>query len=175
MLVPLGFYAQDSVVLENDSLILWQKDRKLEWEDFKGKQLNFHGNVLAETHGKISIINCEFTDYVPVYKIGTYFEKLSSWTITKDSTSLEHEQIHFDIYELFARKIRKAFYRLNEEQNIDLKKYEATFNSFIEENNKYNELYDVDVITNQAKQQKWRECIAKELEELKEYEYVPKE
>ena len=175
ILTPYIVSSQSKDIVENDSLILWQENRMLEWNDFKGKQLDFHGNVLAETHGDIVILSKKRVDYVPIIKIGTYFKKYSSWTITEDVLSLNHEQIHFDIYELFTRKIREAFCKLNDEGNIDLEKYEEAFNEFIEENNRYNELYDVDVLTNQSKQKEWRLKVTKELEELKEYEYIPEE
>ena len=163
------------VVIENDSLLLWQADRSLTWEDFKGAQRNYHGNVLAEACGKIKTVDTYWIGETPKFNIRCYFIKTCSWTITDDPESLEHEQIHFDIYELFTRKIRKAFDELNQNNISDLKKYTDTFSFYLQENEKHNEMYDIDVVTDQTKQLEWKAEVLKELEELKEYEYVPEE
>jgi|GEM_PF-4015392 len=41
------------------------------------------------------------------YNISALFSKTDSWMIIKSKDILEHEQIHFDIFELHARKMRK--------------------------------------------------------------------
>ncbi|WP_103068806.1 hypothetical protein [Aquimarina sediminis] len=171
-LVFCGSFAQE-VVIENDSLILWQKDRQLTWDDFKGDPVEDKINALAEVHGRIKTIKTYWSNGVPRFEIGCHFLKFDSWTSTKDSLSLVHEQIHFDIYELHARKIRKAFCELNEKGVTDFKSYQDLFNNNLKANGELNELYDIEVVVKQDNQQKWQEKIAKELEELKEYEYIP--
>lgn len=42
------------------------------------------------------------------FNITALFNKYESWLIIKSKDIVDHEQIHFDIYELFARKMRKA-------------------------------------------------------------------
>ncbi len=41
------------------------------------------------------------------YNITALFNRYDSWMIVKSKDILEHEQIHFDIFELYARKMRK--------------------------------------------------------------------
>ncbi len=41
------------------------------------------------------------------FNITVLFSKYDSWMIVKSKDILEHEQIHFDIFELFARKMRR--------------------------------------------------------------------
>jgi len=41
------------------------------------------------------------------FNITPLFNKYDSWMIVKSADILQHEQIHFDIFELFARKMRK--------------------------------------------------------------------
>jgi hypothetical protein len=41
------------------------------------------------------------------FNITALFNKYESWMMVKSADILEHEQIHFDIFELFARKMRK--------------------------------------------------------------------
>ncbi len=47
-------------------------------------------------------------DHTWYYNITALFSKYDSWLIIKARDIVDHEQIHFDIYELFARKMRKA-------------------------------------------------------------------
>ncbi|GAA4468834.1 hypothetical protein GCM10023093_27200 [Nemorincola caseinilytica] len=41
------------------------------------------------------------------YNITALFSKHDSWMIVRSKDILDHEQIHFDIYEIFARKMRR--------------------------------------------------------------------
>jgi predicted secreted Zn-dependent protease len=40
--------------------------------------------------------------------VKNYFDKDQSWMMVKNAYVLQHEQIHFNISELYARKIRKS-------------------------------------------------------------------
>jgi hypothetical protein len=42
------------------------------------------------------------------YNISALFSKYESWMIIKSKDILEHEQIHFDIFELYARRMRRT-------------------------------------------------------------------
>jgi hypothetical protein len=59
------------------------------------------------------------------YNIAALFSKFDSWMIIKSADILQHEQIHFDIFELYARKLRKQWVELlqksyGEGRTIDL-------------------------------------------------------
>lgn len=57
------------------------------------------------------------------FNITPMFSLNDSWMIVKSKDILEHEQIHFDIFELFARKMRKHLVetlRENYDYNTDL-------------------------------------------------------
>ncbi|NER13107.1 hypothetical protein GWK08_06630 [Leptobacterium flavescens] len=165
------FYANSEIDV-NDK-ILWLKNRNLIWEDFQGNPPNNKDAALAATQCEIKIIKIELVDNLPNIIIGTYFIKSRSWTVTTNHEALEHEQLHFDIYELFSRKIRKGFMELNNQKIADIKFYEDLYknliNCAIEENNNY----DFEVYFNEKKQQEWISRITNELEKLKEYEYKP--
>lgn len=47
------------------------------------------------------------SENVYYYNITALFSRYDSWMIVKSKDILEHEQIHFDIFELYARKMRK--------------------------------------------------------------------
>ncbi len=58
--------------------------------------------------------------YVLDYMVNTYFYPNKSWYQPKicDEVILSHEQLHFDISELFARKMRKIMDTTNFTKNV---------------------------------------------------------
>ena len=163
------------VVIENDSLLLWQADRPLEWGDFKGipKPVRFHN--AAGTGPFIKYIYSTLEGRPPEFTFFTYFDKCRSWTVTNSSEILEHEQLHFDIAELYTRKIRKRFDSLVAEYVTNKDIYFQEKQKIDTEYHECQNKYDHEVLANYPKFLEWRKRIAKELEELKEYEYVPEE
>jgi hypothetical protein len=76
------------------------------------------------------------------YKVICYFNRPISWTKDSDSLGLTHEQGHFNIAELFARKLRKKFleYKFNASSiKTDLK---LMFDNNNKERAKMDALYD---------------------------------
>jgi predicted secreted Zn-dependent protease len=119
------------------SVIPWSKDRKLVWSDFKGTP-NEEVFAYAQAAYKIEIIPSDVLidteNNIQDYKklsIQTNFYTKSSWVTDKSDYLLAHEQLHFDIAELFARKIRVAF------ENLKKQKV-ATFDAYI---NAYKKLW----------------------------------
>ena len=178
LLSPLISFGQDLVV-ENDSLILWQKKRPLKWEDFTGKgekPKDIHLiHQVAATTPILKSAYVENEDGVEKEVLFCYFLKNESWTITKDKKILEHEQIHFDIMEVFTRRIRKQHQKLDSLGVTDWNKYDSLILKLIEESSSKNKKYDEEVLLNYPKQLEWRKCIDKELEEFKEYEFIPEQ
>src|SRR6218665_2010601 len=99
----------------NDTLY-WIKDRKLTWDDFKGvPDTNSIGG--AATYSGFVTKSRYTSDTSVSVVISAVFYKKESWKKTQYQTvlSLQHEQGHFDITEVFARKATIAFkaYKLN--------------------------------------------------------------
>ncbi|MFQ5335045.1 MAG: DUF922 domain-containing protein [Flavobacteriales bacterium] len=88
--------------------INWDNNRKLEWSDFKAKPQN-DNPFDAETHWAVKY-NTHLSHDTLVFEILCYVEPEKSWVKKEDKTAqlLNHEQGHFDIGELFTRKLRKA-------------------------------------------------------------------
>jgi len=159
-------------VKKDDDMILWLTKRKLVWDDFRGIPDTSRTNVGAVTQGAIEIIDSNWENEIPKYKIGCFFIKSKSWTRVNDSYSLAHEQLHFDIAELFARKIRKAFDSLNVKKNKDNERYQDIYNFYVAKSEKYQDLYDNQVYFNDFQQQQWIKKVGLELARLKKYEYI---
>lgn len=91
------------------SMIFWSEDRQLDWKDFQGQpDYNFDEVSALTSSGIIHFKGCE--DGKIIYKVQAYFEKKYSWVKPEALTDhhLRHEQLHFDITELYARKLRRA-------------------------------------------------------------------
>lgn len=95
----------------------WSKNRKLTWEDFKGKPVK--SNFAAALTFTDIQINASLIDGQLNVEVNNYFDSKLSWTKNKESASLlAHEQLHFDITELYTRKIRKKLKEIISEEAI---------------------------------------------------------
>jgi hypothetical protein len=159
------------VVLKEDS-ILWDKNIRLKWSDFTGRPDTFSEGTAGCA---ASIYVKGFRDNgLPNFLVTNSFIKNDAWT--KDTTSvilLRHEQLHFDIAEVYARKIRKAVDSLRKANVIDIGPYSEEIQRLLKERNETDSLYDEQtahgVYGNE--QSVWNEKILKELESLSEYIY----
>ncbi|WP_281765469.1 DUF922 domain-containing protein [Neptunitalea lumnitzerae] len=164
--------------IENDTILLWQLDRPLEWIDFQGKE-KIEPNVThksdAVTSVKFLFISMSNSEGIIYPYPVCYFLKNISWTISNSTSLLNHEQTHFNISELYARKIRKEFLELLKKENIIQEDYEKISNKYIKEVYERHILYDEETVHGriQEAQNEWDKKIRKELEELKEFEFGP--
>jgi hypothetical protein len=91
--------------------IPWDAGRKLTWEDFRGKPMKTAWAAATTASG----ISYEYTGeekdggYELQFQVLAHFYPDKSWYQPHlcDEVVLSHEQLHFDISELFARKMRK--------------------------------------------------------------------
>ena len=158
---------------ETDSIIYWDLNRKLQWSDFLDSvpDAGAASNMIAIT--PVEIITKGYWDKnMPNFKVMVYFMKYEAWT--KDNSSsiiLNHEQLHFDIAELYARKIRKRIYELREMNEKDIDVYGESIKTLLTQRNERNKLYDAETLHGvfENKQKEWNLQIAKELWELKQY------
>lgn len=117
-----------------ETQIEWSIDRKLTWNDFKGTPdtINFP-NTLALTNSGFG-----YESGISMLKTGDIFNQSvfntnESWVVTEGRNDyvLRHEQIHFDITEIYSRKLRKELSDANVTSNNVLKAkpiFEKIFN-----------------------------------------------
>ena len=100
LLISPHIYSQDS--------IFWSPNYKLSWEDFQRKpDLSSKDDAVSSPGIKYHLSASEDSFSVRVF---CFFIRSKSWSKIKSSKNLlMHEQGHFDIAELFARKLRKMF------------------------------------------------------------------
>jgi len=100
-----------------DQKIAWTEDRKLTWEDFQGippDESLFHANTNAGMAYSWEFQSSSQESEL-VYSIDNIFYPNLSWvhSSSKNDILLRHEQLHFDISELHARKLRKILSNIN--------------------------------------------------------------
>lgn len=162
-----------SVIPKEDSKIYWSKDKLLTWGDFKGKPIKA-SPIAADTDSGFELRSSyNSSDHLVVIELQTYFIKNKSWykPEKKSENLLKHEQGHFDISELFTRKLHKNISEEKiKEKNISQKITELN-EKFTYELHKYQDLYDKETehSINEQKQKEWSERIAKELKEVEAY------
>jgi Bacterial protein of unknown function (DUF922) len=158
-----------NLLLAQDS-IHWSPFYKLKWEDFKAKPDS------SSTHGAISVCSityeCTYINDTPYCKVYCFFKELRSWSKYKDLGSLlNHEQGHFDIAELFARKLRKSFsdYKIN--YNTVRSDIRSIFKKVISDRTAYDKLYDSETDFSRKNQIQihWNKKIRMEIEKLDRY------
>ena len=153
----------------NEDYIPWNDDRKLSWDDFKmASPSNTRDAALTTT-----FIGFSFSRNREGIKfdIECKFQKSRSWVRVNNEYILKHEQGHFDIAEIFARKLNKEVttFLAKSKQHEELNKI---YTKVMTEKRDMQELYDDE--TNHSilkgKQAAWDKKIEDMLEELKEYE-----
>jgi len=158
-----------------DNIITWSKDRKLTWSDYKGKpEKRFAAASTVYSLGR-KVLKQE--DGTIVARISAYFYCEDSWKNSDwiNDDVLVHEQKHFDIVELYARKIRKQIAGITFLNLADAeKRVEATYVLYNEQMDKFQDEYDAetDGSMNGDAQRKWNKKIDQEIESLSDYQSI---
>ncbi|PIF45594.1 uncharacterized protein DUF922 [Chryseobacterium sp. 52] len=156
--------------------IIWQEDRKLIWDNFKSP-VNTKNNpdVAAYTHcgWEYSVVKSSNPRSPVKIEIAAIFNEERSWKDTKKMSDyiLLHEQKHFDIAELFARKFRKEVAEKIKTSGDYDKNFKAVYNKISNEYKKYQISYDkiTEHGMNKEKQAEYNAIIAEEIDNLKSY------
>jgi hypothetical protein len=153
--------------IKDDNSILWNEATKLVWPDFKGapdSSSPYKAFTESGIHTEISAKNNE-----AIISIKVSFDKTKSWTKETNSRELlTHEQVHFDITEVWARKFRQKL----KGKTFSIKTFQSELNatqaSIFKESKEIQVLYDKETehSVNKANQQKWNKKIAEELKSL---------
>lgn len=160
---------------DNDSILIWNSDRKINWNDFKSndKKHSYEDAVAVITPSLIIIPKTLSQKDIPNIKIVATLHKNMSWYLNNEDYVLIHEQGHFDITEIFARKFRKKIFEAkNSEMKLDLVFITTLFESIDNEHWDFQSDYESETQngTNYNFQKKWNEKIRNVLEELKDFE-----
>lgn len=150
--------------------VKWSENRKLEWKDFQGKPRKASPNEALTDSGMSIELECDDKNSRAV--VTCYFNPNSSWTKSKTSDYLlQHEQLHFDITELYVRKLRKKLAELGNNCEALSKHIEAYYQRNYKEFVAYQDRYDRETkhSLDKEKQAYWNEKVTRELDELKQF------
>lgn len=156
--------------------IIWSKDTKLNWSDFQGMPVENAAEV-AMTASSV-----EYNYFTRGNKIGwkvtPKFYPTLSWYLPVSATDkiLQHERLHFDITELYARMLRQQLQN-NVHSDADIKTLIAIGKKLIAAWNAEQSKYDIETnhSINTSAQQKWEFSIRKRLDALKEFATIPQD
>ena len=151
--------------------IFWNENRELVWSDFQSQTKPNTSQAAATTYCGISyLLNSstkKFTD--KQVKIESFFIPSKSWAHPEHKTDnvLMHEQSHFDIAELFARRFRK----LISDKSLDVKSLQKYYERIYDDYKDYQQ--DYETVTNHGrirdKQLEYSQKINEEIEELSDF------
>ena len=147
----------------------WNEFYKLQWDDFQGEP---DKNSLGDAATAVSIKAKPFLVKKQIsYDVVAIFNREKSWVRDKSASLLAHEQLHFDIAELYARKIRKKINELKDQGVNDIKVYNAAIQELLQESNEVDRHYDIETLHGAMsnKQKKWNTRVKDELASLRRY------
>lgn len=154
---------------ENAKRIEWT-GKRLTWDDFIGK-INPHSEGIASTYSYMDMNLLPANTDSAEIELVAVFSKTKSWVAYKEKTVLKHENGHFDITELWTRKLRKKIM----ETTFTAARYKEELNKlYVEFDDKmdaYHDKYDDETENsmNSAGQKAWEAKIKQKLDEHAAY------
>lgn len=159
--------------------MVWRESYKLSWSDFKGEP-NYEVSASAITaYGisfRFSITEKDAHIMSFTTEVLCHFYPEKSWykPDERSDTLLKHEQLHFDITELHARKLRYAIAELKVSKS--LKKELKTLNNRVNKaltamQKRYDD--ETNYSRNDESQIKWQTFVSEELEKLSQFKSKP--
>ena len=177
----VGFITLLSFSFVKDYFILWQENKKLKIQDFKAENKDTIKVNRQQFLGAISAIRIEYSSFqrnknsVPDFSIKTYFDPNESWMLLKNDYVLQHEQIHFDLTELYARKMRKSVESLRQKNVTNISIYRKKIQHWNVMKEKASNQFDADnqdyyikigqkiLFQKNPKQEAWKKKVDREL------------
>ncbi|WP_400193195.1 hypothetical protein [Hymenobacter sp. B81] len=157
----------DVTVYEKE--IVWTPERRLKQSDFKASTKN---RPFAAATNSSMRYRYDATLFGPVnVRIETYFDCGTSYFKPSEQarTLLAHEQLHFDITELFARRLaRQLQQEVSTVQEFE-QKHEAIMRQVSLEWHAMQDQYDSEVYADPNKQPGWQQRVAQDMNALQDY------
>ena len=153
----LSLMAQDT--------LFWKATDTLNWNDFNGIP-DRSASYLAISATGISY-SYKFSDDGLSFQVRAFFVRSKSWrNYGTDLKVLKHEQGHFDITEIYARKLASQLKQLKPSKTTFRQSIEALAEKIIKEKNDTQKQYDLETSsgTKRKTQHRWELAIKEQLE-----------
>jgi hypothetical protein len=149
--------------------VVWDSATKLTWADFLGKadqKSPFAAMTSSGIYYRLKTNSDGYSDSVVAV-----FYKSDSWVRRRTESALIHEQGHFDITEIFARKLRKQLEEFVPKRGDLGHQLKFLYDEVESEREAMENLYDKDTrhSADAARQADWNMRISNELKELEKY------
>ena len=174
-IVFILFFMSMQCTVAQDTELPWNAGKKLTWNDFKANPDRSHPYAAITYSGmsygfSADVVNGEV--YVK-YNVNCFFVANKSWVKRRylgDAELLKHEQLHFDITELFTRKFRKELSVMNFTENVK-SEIKVVYKRLTREKVSLQEQYDseTDHSKNKRVQKTWQLKVESELQKLLEF------
>jgi predicted secreted Zn-dependent protease len=153
----------------DEDLIQWTASRKLTWADYKARP-DKNSDAAASTTTTIAV-SYNMKEGSFSYAITCKFSRDLSWGLHKTDYILSHEQGHFDIAEIIARKLNKALGEYQFNKKTYQKDLSKIYNTLMKEKEDMQNTYDRETNHSIKKKEQaaWLEKIATLLDELDEF------
>ena len=158
---------------EGKEFIPWMQDHRLDWDDFQCTPKK-NGDAVASTSTSLGIAyqlkNGELT-----YQLTCAFSKTKSWGLVKTDYILAHEQGHFDITEIYTRKLYQALLAYEFNRKTYQRDINRIYQKIVTEKETLQNMYDKqsDHSRNKKTQLAWLEIIDALLTETAPYAEYP--
>ena len=167
MFSSLKTLSQDA--LTESTSIEWNEFYKLRWADFNGSP----AETAAGDAGTVVQIKAKpfLVKGKVAYDIRAFFDRQKSWKRDESRELLAHEQLHFDLAELYARKIRQKISELHRAGVDDAKTYNLEIGKILTESNEVDMQYDLETLHGalDKKQAEWATSIKADLASLRAF------
>ena len=170
MFISIGLQAQTE-----EEKLAWEENA-LTWQDFKGP-VDPNSPFFANTTSGISYSwsmrsSARGKEYS--YEVFSFFIPERSWVRAGGGSSnlLAHEQLHFDITELYARKLRKALVEFDFENSRDVKSaLQNLYKKMETERALLQKKFDAETehSIDEAAQLKWQKFVTEELKKFESF------
>lgn len=139
-LVLMNFHSE-----QDYETISWNADKRLSWSDFNGEAPhNARAAAITASGITYQFSTSGIRDNMEVdFEISTHFYPNKSWYQPElcDDVILGHEQLHFDISELYARKMRKRLANTKFTQNVKAE-VKSIYREILKELDDFQNTYD---------------------------------
>src|SRR5215211_4591981 len=158
---------------EDEEYIPWAFDRRLSWEDFLCEPKK-NSDAVASTSTSLGIAY-QIERGQLTYTITCNFSKHKSWGLLKTDYIIAHEQGHFDITEVYARKLYKALQDYQFNKKTYRKDVNEIYQGIVKEKEAMQAAYDgeSDHSRNRKNQYEWLQRIGGLLDETVSYASYP--
>jgi hypothetical protein len=175
ILLLIMFISVRLTAQHTDSFKLWSSTTPLSLKDFKhpldsaALKADYIYKASSLLDIKMKVPEFEKQDSVITYEIHAVFYRYLSWIY--DTTRLKHEMLHFDIGEVYARRMRR-WLNITKLDPGSYNMVKIKLNELYYDHAKYHALYDKETHTGKLPNMQllWERNIKKQLDTLQKYD-----